>query len=94
MKVPIINNIFKGKVITECSELPYVFTLEIQQLAVLLIAGLATLSYISISTTKETLWALGKKFFHTKMTLYSHQALLQPSFGLINNNTSILGKTS
>lgn len=50
--MPIINNTFKGKVITECSELPYVFTLEIQQLAVLLIAGLSTSFYTSISATK------------------------------------------
>lgn len=73
IEMPIINNTFKGKVITECSELPYVFTLEIQQLAVLLIAGLSTSFYISISATKETLWGLGKNSFHTKMTLYSHR---------------------
>lgn len=40
--MPIINNTLKEKVITERSELPYVFTPEIQQLAVLLIAGLSS----------------------------------------------------
>jgi len=67
--MPIINNTFKGKVITECSKLPYVFTLEIQHLAVLLIAGLSISLYICISATKETLWGLGKNSFHAKITL-------------------------
>lgn len=90
--MPIINNTFKGKVITECSELPYVFTLEIQQLAVLLIAGLSTSFYISISSTTETLWGLGKNSFHIEMSLYS-QSKVYHSLSLINNCSSALGKS-
>lgn len=76
--MPIINNTLKEKVIMERSELPYVFTPEIQQLAVLLIAGLSSF-YISVSANTETLWGLGEDSFQAEMALYSHRVSHTPS---------------
>lgn len=90
--MPIINNTFKEKVITECSKLPYVFTPETQQLAVLLIAGLSSSSYISISANAETLWGLGEESFQTEMALYL-QSITHPIFLLVNNYSSILANS-